>query len=43
MQYYVIGKGPVMVFRDQDYLRNINMEDGPKLNRPGTSKSGRRR
>jgi hypothetical protein len=43
VQYYVLGKGPVMVFRDQDYMRNINMEDGPKLNRPGTSKAGRRR
>jgi hypothetical protein len=41
--YYVLGKGPVMVFRDQDYMRNINMEDGPKLNRFGSSKSGRRR
>ena len=31
VQYYVMGQGPVMVFRDQDYERNINMEDGPKL------------
>lgn len=37
VQYYVIGQQPVMVFRDQDYLRNINMEDGPK------AKAGRRR
>ena len=35
VQYYVIGRGPVMVFRDEDYLRNINMEDGPKLNGAG--------
>lgn len=33
--YHVIGQGPVMVFRDEDYRRNINMEDGPKLTRPG--------
>lgn len=33
--YYVLGRGPVLVFRDEDYQRNINMEDGPKLNRPG--------
>jgi hypothetical protein len=35
VRYYVIGRGPVMVFRDEDYRRNINMEDGPKLNRAG--------
>jgi hypothetical protein len=35
VKYYVIGRGPVMVFRDEDYQRNINMEDGPKLNKPG--------
>ncbi|APW63740.1 hypothetical protein BSF38_05316 [Paludisphaera borealis] len=35
VQYHVLGLSPVMVFRDQDYQRNINMEDGPK-----TSKSG---
>jgi hypothetical protein len=29
--YHVLGSGPVMVFRDEDYRRNINMEDGPKL------------
>ena len=29
--YYVIGRGPVQVFRDEDYIRNINMENGPKL------------
>jgi hypothetical protein len=40
--YHVIGQGPVMVFRDEDYKRNINMEDGPKLEKPGASR-GRRR
>jgi hypothetical protein len=35
VRYHVLGVGPVMVFRDQDYLRNVNMEDGPRLNRPG--------
>jgi hypothetical protein len=43
VQYYVLGKEPVMVFRDQDYLRNINMEEGPKLNSRGTSKRTRKR
>jgi hypothetical protein len=36
--YYVLGRGPVMIFREEDYLRNINMEDGPrttKNTRPG--------
>ena len=35
VKYYVIGHGPVMVFRDEDYQRNINMEDGPKLEKTG--------
>jgi hypothetical protein len=43
VQYYVLGRGPVMVFRDQDYLRNVNMEDGPKLIKPGTQKTLKRR
>jgi hypothetical protein len=43
VQYYVMGKGPVMVFRDQDYLRNINMEDGPQLSKPRAQKSLNRR
>ena len=38
VQYHVIGQGPVQVFRDEDYNRNINMEDGPKLPRAGGSK-----
>jgi hypothetical protein len=36
VQYYVLGSGPVMVFRDEDYMRNTNMEDGPKLAKPGS-------
>jgi hypothetical protein len=43
VQYYVLGKDPVMVFRDQDYQRNINMEDGPKLNTRGRSNAVRKR
>ncbi len=41
VQYYVLGQRPVMVFRDQDYQRNINMEDGPKL-KSGKQKSVRK-
>ena len=41
VKYHVIGRGPVMVFRDEDYQRNINMEDGPKLDKP--TGRGRRR
>ena len=29
VRYHVLGAGPVMVFRDEDYERNINMIDGP--------------
>lgn len=29
VRYHVLGVDPVMVFRDEDYLRNINMENGP--------------
>jgi hypothetical protein len=36
VKYYVIGQGPVMVFRDEDYQRNLNMEDGPKMNKSGS-------
>lgn len=43
VQYYVIGQGPVMVFRDQDYRRNVNMEDGPKVIKPGAKKTLKRR
>ena len=34
VQYYVLGRGPVMVFRDEDYKRDTNMEEAPKLSRP---------
>lgn len=34
VEYYVLGRDPVMVFRDEDYARNINMDNGPKLNQP---------
>lgn len=40
-QYYVLGRDPVMVFRDEDYVRNINMADGPRLGAPRT-RAGRR-
>jgi hypothetical protein len=43
VQYYVMGKGPVMVFRDQDYQRNINMEDGPSLSKSAGKKSLKKR
>ncbi len=41
VKYYVLGQGPVMVFRDEDYQRNINMEDGPKA-KSGKQKSFRK-
>lgn len=31
VQYHVLGVGPLMVFRDEDFHRNINMENGPSL------------
>jgi hypothetical protein len=42
VQYHVMGAGPVLVFRDEDYQRNINMVDGPPVTKPKTS-GGRRR
>ncbi len=36
VQYYVLGRDPVMVFRGEDYLRNINM-DGPPPTNPAKS------
>lgn len=42
VQYYVLGLSPVMVFRDEDYNRNINMEDGPKLSKPASQPRQRR-
>jgi hypothetical protein len=35
VKYHVLGRGPVMVFRDEDYQRNINMVDGPKAEKSG--------
>ena len=42
VQYYVLGLSPVMVFREEDYERNINMEDNPKLSKPGSQPRRRR-
>lgn len=36
VQYHVLGVSPLMVFRDEDYQRNINMENGPALIRSGS-------
>lgn len=33
VQYHVLGVGPLMVFRDEDYHRNINMLNGPGTTR----------
>ena len=41
VEYYVLGQSPVMVFRDEDYQRNINMENGPSTTGGGQRK-GRR-
>ena len=40
-EYYVLGRDPVMVFRDEDYERNINMVNGPDATKPGRAR-GRR-
>ncbi len=40
VQYYVLGRDPVMVFRDEDYMRNINMVNGPPLTKPASSGAG---
>jgi len=42
VKYYVLGQDPVMVFRDEDYQRNINMEEGPKTRIPRNQKPARR-
>lgn len=34
-RYHVLGVDPLMVFRDEDYQRNINMENGPSLSKRG--------
>jgi hypothetical protein len=41
--YHVLGVGPVMVFRDEDYERNINMVDGPSVAQPKAKITLRRR
>ena len=41
-RYHVFGLGPVMVFRDEDYLRNVNMEDGPKASKAAGSQRRRK-
>ena len=43
VQYYVLGRDPVMVFRDEDYIRNINMVNGPPLTKPANLRGKRRR
>ena len=43
VQYYVLGRDPVMVFRDEDYMRNINMVNGPDLNKSANSRRKQRR
>lgn len=30
VRYHVIGRDPVMVYRDEDYRRMVNMEDNPR-------------
>jgi hypothetical protein len=40
VQYHVLGLDPVMVFRDEDYERNINMENGPSTSKAGRRKGG---
>jgi hypothetical protein len=42
VEYHVMGAGPVLVFRDEDYQRNINMVDGPPVTKPKTSAERRR-
>ncbi|QDV36220.1 hypothetical protein [Tautonia plasticadhaerens] len=34
VQYHVLGTDPLMVFRDEDYQRNINMVNGPSTTAP---------
>jgi hypothetical protein len=41
--YYVLGRDPVMVFRDEDYERNINMVNGPSVNKSANPKWKTRR
>jgi hypothetical protein len=41
VQYVVLGRGPVWVYRDEDYTRAMNMEDNPKAK--SAAKAGGRR
>jgi hypothetical protein len=41
-QYDVIGQGPVWVYRHEDYVRNMNMEDNPQETQHPQSKTSRR-
>ncbi len=43
VKYYVLGRDPVMIFRDEDYARNINMDNGPSLNGGGNARKRRSR
>ena len=40
--YHVLGVSPLMVFRHEDYLENINMEEGSKIIKTKRKTSGRR-
>lgn len=40
--YHVIGQGPVQVFRDEDFLRNINMENAAKQQKTTKARQGRK-
>jgi len=42
VQYYVLGRDPVMVFRDEDYKRDTNMEEAPKRSNPRSQPRGRK-
>ena len=43
VEYYVLGRQPLMIFRDEDYVRNINMDNGPKLGGSGNMHRRRHR
>lgn len=43
VQYYVIGQKPLLVFREQDYLTNMNMEEIPKATKGGKRRAPVRR
>jgi hypothetical protein len=43
VQYYVAGRNPIFVFRDEDYMRNINMDGPPPNQKPAKSNRNQRR